>query len=459
MFVIAVCFITACKKEFDTSSQINSLKDVQRTSTDVNRSSNGQLIFNGSTIYNRNGIMKFESKEQVKKYIQYLTDVTKQDPNVSYANDTLRPDLDDILQVYEDQLNFNSLRNYYLTEENILAQSENLTEQTQPDKNDFIKDPIVRSVLNTDKMIIVGDSVFDILDDHRTVQVHISKLDALISANNNVYSADFMNAVGYNNIHIEDANSQVYGDIKTTLSGIYEPFITVEATLDNSCIFPFKRNLGGNLVLIESFFDPVPQFNASFEWYIDGVFIGTTQNELTSYGWVQDFIEHDFGAPGTYEVKARCFDDFGVFTADKVVNVIIIASSCQKHTGYRTKDVSVYSGSYRLRCENWSYNTTLFGHKVAAQSTLYKTGSGKRKADWMQAIVNGSVTLTPSTTCSTNSSQNEADVCTSCKSVEANDGVGSWFTVALVNDIVSHHDATKGSHTFHYNMSLKSACE
>jgi hypothetical protein len=176
-FAIAIVSVNSCKKQFIDPVGVSRFA----FSNDGCIKKDGDILVFSDWETFMNTMEEFEKLE--KEYYENLEkDNIANTPNSNQYNtknsknsgeeEPIEDSLDlgsPVLTAFENKYNHLSLRRYIVNEENRLLANGTFSQYNDPD-NHFISDPYIRTVLNTDLEIKIGDTYYKFIDEFKYVR-------------------------------------------------------------------------------------------------------------------------------------------------------------------------------------------------------------------------------------------------------------------------------------------------
>jgi hypothetical protein len=405
-----------------------------------------------------NGMLYFADEEQLSSYMDYLDNAVRRDEGDKSG---VSEDPDDILEDIESQIGFVSLR--HVT--NAAFQQLNEVGWESPDQipeKHFIHDITMRSILNSNADLRVGDQITHYINKDYAVSIDADATEKLEAFHNLPLTAGLIDIQEIDptanefSVHYLRAISLLIAAQRGTGSNVF--MSTPSFTSTQICSNPLELSLGGLVVREQvgnSFIARTAAFN--IQWG-DGssLLIGSpsSQNPVVN-------TSHQYPHSGTYTIviTAQGLSPFTgmTFSTGGSFQVNVPGGCNFNAQNSHMTDVRDNLNMNRfMRCVDWveQWRSTFGGidrHKIGANTVSYHLENNKWRESRIDEVGAEFSTTKYEGDCITNWGDNAASYNGNTRSAEAsnqNRGKVGWFQVYC------KHKIRVGSNVFTYNRTL-----
>ncbi len=316
LWLVVLFTVLSCKKE---APEPSSIKKNGGLSPVV-----WPMVVNGTLEFS-DGTLEFSDGQHLVEYLSYLDSIVM-DSIVIPPADTFTYDPDEKLEWVESNLpGFISLRAQAMADFEILSEMGWAHLSDIPEIH-FIQDIAIRSVLNTDKQVIVGTKKYKYINEEIGLSIDIAApqnlLDAFDALGTSATTADVYEDVmnydidGLAEVFVLDEGAGHHGVHKTTINNFHISMPGLK--FPDPCNNPRRLRLE-NLILNELAGHNAYQNKATYtiDWGDGQTSSVTSSKGLNSS--IVPYVEHTYANNGTYTIKIEAVSIYPTFSGNTPV--------------------------------------------------------------------------------------------------------------------------------------------
>ncbi|GAB5417595.1 MAG: hypothetical protein Crog4KO_25800 [Crocinitomicaceae bacterium] len=400
------------------------------------------------------GMLVFEDKEHC---LAYYNDMRE------FVDDTLG-DSEEKLNAFEEYFDgYQSYRTYFNSKYDFENNSFDSDQIYLIEQEDFLNDEVIKTLVNSNRMVVIGDSVLYNHDFHTEVYCHINDIESITAMvefpdEGDVFTEPFDALANRKGIRIhnplvitsqtKDSNEQ---------QGVWK--VTSSLRVQNEECDAYKRKISVHL----EHYNWVPQAN---DWN-GGVYYWTENPNAVvdlTIDWGDgspvehinqyegEWIAHEYATTGNYTISTTTdatHGGHGILNDSK--NFTITGLACTQQDAQRWGQTQ--SGAWKITTKLW-LNDNQWGNHYGAYTHAWKHQGGsewKRQKTHLRTIVDG--TLRNDSCQPSNTVYGEKDRLNNKKVEKVKTKLFSHYDIANY-DIKSHHLLWEGSTHINYTYSL-----